>query len=567
MGRLVSRCVWVAGWTILATGRAAPADWPTNGFPVAVAPCEELPTSVVADGAGGVYVVWTDNRTCSHNDVFVQRLGPKGDIAPGWPAQGLPIFPTTGGQGSAIATSDGEGGLIVVWFDGRTGTTHVMAQRIGPGGSPLWDAAGVRVSDADGDGAFQILTDGASGVFVAWRDGRRGLNDGPPHFHRLYDLYAQHLDASGTRLWAAVGQPVSTNVGYFDDLTLVSDGGSGVLITWADGPAYLQHLDAAGTAQLPTNGVAIPGLFLGNAVADGLGGILSAFTYGPDTQEDLYVQRVDANGAIQLPLNGVLVASANYGQRVNDVLATGDGGAFVTWYDLRNGLDWDVYVQRVTATGAAYPGWPANGLAVAALPGFQIYPRIITDGAGGCVIVWYDARDAAAGYDIYAQRIRPDATLGPLWPVGGALLCHASGDQTSPLPAPDGSGGALVAWSDYRDYADVYLQRVTRTGVVGGSGTINVEPPGLPGFALGRPHPNPVGDGRVFVPVSLAAGPPAQLSLLDLHGRCVWRRSVEGGAGPFTFELNVPRNVANGVYWLQLRQAERTQSSRISILR
>src|SRR5688572_23712608 len=59
---------------------------------------------------------------------------------------------------------------------------------------------------------------------------------------------------------------------------------------------------------------------------------------------------------------------------------------------------------------------------------------------------------------------------GAQWIHDGAPICTARGDQLGPIPAADGSGGAFILWTDYRDsgtlLADVYLQRVTADGEV-----------------------------------------------------------------------------------------------------
>jgi hypothetical protein len=519
-----------------------------------------------------MFLFWNDNRTCSQNVDYVQRVTGSGAVAAGWPAAGLTVSTRFGGQGGAQAISDDDGGAIAFWDDYRSGEPHVYAQRIRADGTRLWGPTGIPLCDAVGSQvSFRALADGAGGAFIAWQDSRRGLDDGPPHHHALYDLYAQHVDAQGLRTWPAAGIPVVTVAPVQGATSLVTDGGSGVLITWLDGrgAAYLQHLDASGSAHLPQDGVAIPGRFLGQVTSDGAGGIISAFMYGPDTQQDLYAQRVDSTGALKWPLNGVLVASAPFDQRPNDILPDGKGGAFIAWYDLRNGLDWDVYLQRITAAGVAAPGWPANGLPVCTSPGFQIYPRLVPGAAGGCVLAWYDARDTSSAYDIYAKSITAQGAVSTGWPTTGALLCHATGDQVSPLPTSDGAGGALVAWTDYRVYADVYAQHVSGSGVVGDTVvTTGVATSGPMPFTLGRVFPNPLRGDALLVSLSLPDASPAELSLFDLRGRRMTRRRVQvESSGPVVITLHAPDPLAPGIYLLRLERAGRTISRKISVVR
>jgi hypothetical protein len=562
----------------LMRAAAGRADWPVNGAPISVFPCAELPTATVADDRGGMYVVWTDNRTCSNDAVYVQRVTGSGSIAAGWPDGGMPVWPLPSAQGHAAAIGDGSGGVIVVWEDGRSGSQHLYAQRIAPDAARLWTSMGVAVCDASGDqvGAA-ILPDGAGGVFVAWRDTRRGLDDGGPHPHQLYDLYAQHINGSGAPTWPASGDSVATNAMVYATPSLATDGSSGVLVTWLDrsGPAYFQHLDAAGSPHLVYGGVAIAGRFLGITdalaplvVPDGAGGMISTFMYGPDTQQDLFAQRVDSTGALVWPLNGVLVATAPFDQRPEAIIPDGTGGAYIAWHDLRNGQDWDVYVQRISSTGATAPGWPQNGLAVCTMPGFQIYPELISDSAGGCVLVWDDARNQTTGYDVYAQRITAQGSVAGGWPANGTALCSATGDQVSPLTAPDGTGGALVAWGDYRVYADVFAQRVGGAGQVGDASVVGVASPGRPRNLRVRAYPNPFAGQALQVWLSLPDAEPAELSFFDLKGSRIAQEVVPASpSGQLFIRVHLPDELPPGVYVVRLSQARRVFSTKVSILK
>src|SRR5262245_54911857 len=218
--------------SIATTSRAA---WPGNGAPISVFPCVEAATATVSDDHGGMYVVWTDDRTCNFNSVYVQHVTGSGAVAAGWPEFGTPVSTLTSGQGSAAATGDGNGGVIVVWADGRLGGSRLFAQRFAPEGTVLWTPGGIPVCNAPGDPvAHTILADGGSGVFIAWKDSRRGLTDDTPHHHKLFDLYTQHIDASGQRTWPTTGDSVSTNALVSYAISLVTDGGAGVLVAWVD---------------------------------------------------------------------------------------------------------------------------------------------------------------------------------------------------------------------------------------------------------------------------------------------------------------------------------------------
>ena len=54
------------------------------------------------------------------------------------------------------------------------------------------------------------------------------------------------------------------------------------------------------------------------------------------------------------------------------------------------------------------------------------------------------------------------------WQLNGTVISTAKLDQQYPLAVPDGAGGAIITWMDYRvgGTADIYAQRINAQGVV-----------------------------------------------------------------------------------------------------
>jgi len=556
----------------LFAGSPARAEWTADGDSISVWPCEELPTASVSDGAGGAYIVWSDKRTCDITQNYVQRILGSGRIAPGWPVGGLPVAPGTVSQGPASAVTDGANGLIVGWSDGRTGVNDVYAQRIGPDAKRLWSSGGVRACDAGGaQDNFTLSADGKGGAFLAWSDWRRGIFYDFVHPHRAYDLYAQRLDRNGARVWPVDGAPVETLSEDYAGPALQVDGADGVWVVWVDRrvATYAQRLDPSGAPRLVQDGIAINGGWIGNLTGDGANGFILAFEYGGTGS--LYVQRVDSTGAERWGAGGHGLVSVPLGLQPTSIAQDGDGGAYVAWHDERNGKDWDVFVLRVTAdAGTPSPGWPVGGLPVCAEPNFQIYPHLTTDGSGGCIAAWYDIRDSSTAFDVYAQRILPGGTTAPGWSPNGVPLCRAPGDQEGTLLLPDGTGGAIVTWSDYRFYADVYAQRVDGAGVVGASSMVVGVPPGatgVPRLALATPWPNPLVRGAPLrVSFDLPRAGRAELDVFDVRGRRVARRTLEAApAGPQSVALDGSDMLAPGVYVVQLAQGPASVARKFTV--
>lgn len=158
--------------------------------------------------------------------------------------------------------------------------------------------------------------------------------------------------------------------------------------------------------------------------------------------------------------DGVAICTAINNQVGVQVVPDGSGGAIVIWQDLRNGND-DIYAQRVAADGAVL--WSVDGVALCLESHSQQRLRAAPDGSGGAVVAWEDYRSPLGAADIYAQRV--DASGAALWTRDGAAVCAASGAQQYPSIASDGTGGAVIAWMDFRSVPGaIYIQRIDALG-------------------------------------------------------------------------------------------------------
>ena len=67
----------------------------------------------------------------------------------------------------------------------------------------------------------------------------------------------------------------------------------------------------------------------------------------------------------------------------------------------------------------------------------QHFPALVTDGQGGAIVAWSDARHA--NRDIFAQRI--SATGDVQWQTDGIPICDLPSSQSWPLIVNDSKGG------------------------------------------------------------------------------------------------------------------------------
>ena len=160
---------------------------------------------------------------------------------------------------------------------------------------------------------------------------------------------------------------------------------------------------------------------------------------------DLFVQRLSPAGA-RWPANGVAETNKSCHRFAPAATTDGAGSVYVAWHDDRCIGQLDIYAVRLDSTGAAAPGWMANGTPVCLAAGDQTRPAIAGDGSGGAFVVWNDHRSGARN-DIYGQHLLPGGTMDPAWPADGALLTTATVDSITPIAVGDGVGGAYVVFA------------------------------------------------------------------------------------------------------------------------
>lgn len=270
-----------------------------------------------------------------------------------------------------------------------------------------------------------------------------------------------------------VNVPLCNAVGYQagNGLVAVPSIDGGVIAAWQDDRAgdndiYAQRVHFGGEIQWPVDGVPVctaagDQLWL-QGISDGVGGAIFVWIDLRDGEGDLFAQRIDAGGSLMWPvgspsLDGVPVCATNESQSWAQMVSDGDGGAIITWE--HGSSPNDLYAQRLNADGEIQ--WPSgspsgDGVVVSAVSGIQTHSRIVEDGTGGAILVWTDGRNnSTTSYDIYAQRISGSGTT--LWGAGDAPVCVADGAQDNPAIAPDGLGGAFVAWDHNAPGGDVHV--------------------------------------------------------------------------------------------------------------
>ena len=391
------------------------------------------------------------------------------------PAVNTPVCTVGRYQAYPVMVSDGSGGAIVAWQDGRKATYDwdIYAQRISATGASQWTANGVPIYNSAGEQWYPaIVADGSGGAIIAWIDG----DSGP------VAVYAQRVNSAGALQWAAAGKVVVSSANLEHDIEMVTDGSSGAIIVWVDwcldygcytGTVYAQRLNSAGTRQWGTAAVEVAVIASGGdysrpeikVAPDGSGGAVVAWQEYTGDQWDVRAQRISSAGVLQWAAGGIAVAATSHRDWCPVIMSDGSGGAVIAWSENKDDGTAGIRAQRVNSAGV--PQWTEGGSVVFAAATAQEMFNIVLagDGSGGAIVGWL--KDTG-GSDIYAQRVDSSGTRR--WAAGGVAVCSNMYTQTHLVAVSDGAGGAVMAWHDERsqnevwEIWDIYAQRVSAAG-------------------------------------------------------------------------------------------------------
>jgi hypothetical protein len=155
------------------------------------------------------------------------------------------------------------------------------------------------------------------------------------------------------------------------------------------------------------------------------------------------------------PGKNLAIADLVFDQVQPKVVATSDGGCYISWFDNTSG-GYDVYLQRLDAHGNEV--WAHNGVLVAdrSFSSTQDY-RLDVDTGDNALLVFRDDRSGTT--QITASKVDVDGTL--VWGTAGVQLSSGTGFFASPKIAGTADGGSVVGWTSD---SDTKLQKLDSSG-------------------------------------------------------------------------------------------------------
>ncbi len=542
---------------------------PNTNTPICTASNDQFFPAIISDGSGGAIITWEDFRNGNNYDVYVQRINYAGVVL--WSLDGVPIATVTRDQSMPVITEDGQGGAIIVWNDFRSGNySDIYAQKINSNGAVQWAANGIPVCSAVNDQRNPtVVSDGSGGAIITWQDQRDGA----------FDIYAQRIDANGNSLWTSEGVVICNAANKQEYPQIASDASNGAIITWQDNRAgtslnpdydiYVQRINANGNVQWMINGLPVSSVNgqqvypkIINNNNDEV--IITWHDSRNGVDADIYAQRLNKDGTIFWSTNGVALCTATGSQSFPVLVSDGGGGAIVTWQDYRSGA-YDIYAQRININGDIL--WTTDGVPISTEANAQMSPDIIDDGQGGAIITWRDYRNNS-NQNIYAQLINSNGIVQ--WIQNGLVISTADPSQYTPSITSDGAGGAIIVWWDYRNgsTSDLFAQQVNHSGQLGVVTEVEKDAPSLPeSFRLEQNYPNPFNPSTTIgwqSPVSSWH----TIKLYDLMGREI-ETIVDGyyEAGSHSTLFIVNSSLPSGVYFYQLKVGNHLQTRKMILLK
>jgi hypothetical protein len=375
---------------------------------------------------------------------------------------------------------------------------------------------------------------------------------------------------------------VSTAAGRQNLPQIIADGAGGAFVSWDDGRStttgfdvFAQHLLASGITDRawPVNGLAVCTATgdQGRSIitSDGGSGAIVAWTDGRVVGTDhIFAQHALVTGTVDpaWPVNGRQVSNVFAIESRPRIVPDDAGGAIVNWMSLTGSVasgTLNMFAQHVTAKGVVDPAWPAGGRALSQADRLQTAAEMAPDGAGGAFIAWEDLSHMVVGH------VLASGVLDPGFALGGRRVCGLESTQGDPAVVATPGGGAIVAWTDSRNIsstgADIFALQIETVSA------LDAPPPVTTTAAFARPRPNPARD-PLALHFALAHEGRVRLAIYDVSGRPV-RELASGvraaGEQTVTWDLRdaAGHRVDAGVYFARVELDGRLLSQRLAILR
>ena len=373
----------------------------------------------------------------------------------------IPVCIADGNQGFPVSVTNGDSGYFVVWQDKRQSSLDIYAQHINSNGESLWNSGGISVCQNPGRQEYPLaVEDGQGGIFVVWQD----MQSRDRYFH------LQHLTAKGHRKWANSGVPLLKTSPMQVKAWLLRDKTGNLYLAWKEifktqTRFFLNRINTETGTLAWKKPIQISSTPRSNGdpkfIMDYPDQIILLYQIKGVEENSIYIQKISPTGQRKWGPYGIKVADTLMDTSSLSAVPDGTGGVIVVW-DNPTDYYYGVYAQRFNTDGMTL--WGNNPILAGTEQEGLFFPTATSDGQGGVLVLWNIIRPSQKECGLGIQAINRDGSYK--WNKKSIEAVNLKGDRiTDSLLTPDGSGGAIIVWSDdRRGNFDLYQQHISLTG-------------------------------------------------------------------------------------------------------
>ncbi|MDP8226691.1 MAG: T9SS type A sorting domain-containing protein, partial [Candidatus Celaenobacter polaris] len=530
-----------------------------NGKLIYYGLCGDAKNYSLFQGIDKSLILWEDSRSpYTGNQLYLQVLNDDGSV--GLALNGESLTDPTGYDQEYVDAiySVSENELVAVWEENRSGFKQIYAQAVDDLCTHLWAATGLALGDFLGEQQnpkiSTVESTKSTEYYAGWSDYRDFMDPGI-YGQKIVDGVLQ-WDDEGIEIVNRNGEDKLTDI---VELYFIFQNG-----LWNDQNIYVKLIDSDGNtaAGWPDDGVDVCTATGNQKNAIGIivpEGLLVIWEDTRDGVLAVFGQIVASDGSVLWQYNGIPIA--NYANDQSSPAYIYKDELYAVWEDFRNGIDYNIFGQKVqTSNGALL--WNPDAVPIVDESGDQTSPALSMIDDNLCV-PWQDFRNGVHA-DIFGQKVSSDGTV--LW-VTDLPICTAIKNQSGPLTVPFDDNYASVIWQDARssgkaDIYNIYAQKLEINEV-------SIDDPHHENKILIAHYPNPISGSVYFILRNIALHSKSTLEIFNLKGQLVFSYSFESGEGSYewnTCDLNGDP-VTNGVYFYKFVNDNNSSTNKLLIVR
>ncbi len=528
----------------------------------------------IIKSGGSAYVSWIDGRHFTHGDLpYIQRV----DIETGepqWEYQGKNLYPSYLEEeepsdfrmyGSVRIVSDQAGGAIVVWKK-----TLVLAQRVNEDGSFEWGRGGIPIF---GERGFDFNYSRNQKLFSDDEGGAVLVTEIKANAEEGRQIRMQRIDSNGQKLLGEQGISVmeNNNVRQWLGMKAIELADGNLLITWirnSNLQAIKVDINGEHIWESPVTLKEFGESYASYRVAEIENTIVVSYEDIDGDSYQTYMVYLDQDGE---KLHNQYELALDHFDDSKQMLSfysdTNKG-----WITYKSGNE--LYISNLEVEGDEPQLDDEKTALVSVFEGERIFTNLVSDGNGGVFVFWLGRSDHA---DIFYKHFNSEVQLvGEEYENDGVVLVDSRYMQDQVCVVPDGTGGVLTTWNDWRastghqEGDDVYVMRIgDGYSMSVADRPSNERMPGL--WSLASAYPNPF-NSTTKISFTTPVRAELKVTIFDALGREVTALANgvrEAGEHTLTWNSNdsFGRPVVSGMYFYEIQGEGVQMTNKVFLVR